>query len=237
MDSASAVRGAGRRVPSLGGSVVFLLMNLPLGVLAFGLLTGFIAAGVGSAIVWFGVALLALVALSVRGAARMERARVYALLDTYIELPYLPLPAGNQSVRWKTRLRDVSTWRDLGYFFLLFPVGLVEFVLVTTFWATSLALAFLPFYFRFLPGGAYYFPGYDLRWITVDSTVEALPWAALGVLFIALSVALTKGLARGHARLAAALLGPTFAQRRRLEQSWGEADGMTDLTEMNTVTG
>lgn len=131
---------------------------------------------------------------------------------------------GKQSLRWKARLKDLSTWRDLLYFFVLFPLGLIEFTLVTAFWSTSLALAGLPIYFRWLPGGAYYFPSDDLRWLTVDSTVEALPWAALGVLFIALSVALTKALAGTHARLTNALLGPTVAQRRRMERWWEEAE-------------
>ncbi|MBE1498384.1 hypothetical protein H4696_005484 [Amycolatopsis lexingtonensis] len=220
-----------RRDPPFGGSVVFLLMNLPLGVVAFALLTSFTAAGVGTAVVWVGVGLLALLVLAVRGAARLERARVYALLDRYIDLPYLPLPADGQKDRWKARLKDPSTWRDLTYFFVLFPLGLVEFVLVTVFWSTSLALAGLPVYFRWLPDGAYYFPAEDLRWLTVDSTVEALPWAALGVLFIALSVALTKALAGLHARLANALLGPTVAQRRRMERWWEDAE------EKNLVAG
>ncbi|WP_290053322.1 sensor domain-containing protein [Amycolatopsis solani] len=220
-----------KRDPPFGGSVVFLLMNLPLGVVAFALLTSFTAAGLGTAVVWVGVGLLALLVLAVRGAARLERARVYALLDRYIDLPYLPLPSGGQKGRWKARLKDPSTWRDLAYFVVLFPLGLVEFVLVTVFWSTSLALAGLPIYFRWLPDGAYYFPSEDLRWLTVDSTVEALPWAALGVLFIALSVALTKALAGTHARLANALLGPTVAQRRRMERWWEDAE------EKNLVAG
>ncbi|WP_103348231.1 sensor domain-containing protein [Amycolatopsis sp. CA-128772] len=220
-----------RRDPPFGGSVVFLLMNLPLGVLAFGVLTSFTAAGVGSAVVWVGVGLLAVLVLAVRGAARLERARVYALLDRYIDLPYLPLPAGKQAARWKGRLKDPSTWRDFTYFALLFPLGLVEFVLVTTFWATSLALVGLPVYFRWLPGGEYRFPNSEVPWLTVDSTVEALPWAALGVLFVALSVALTKALAGTHARLANALLGPTVAQRHRMERWWEDAE------EKNLVAG
>ncbi|MEU0537889.1 sensor domain-containing protein [Amycolatopsis tolypomycina] len=220
-----------RRDPPFGGSVVFLLMNLPLGVLAFGFLTALVSAGVGTAVVWVGVGLLAVVVLGVRGAARLERARVYALLDRYIDLPYLPLPAGKQSARWKGRLKDPATWRDFAYFALLFPVGLVEFVLVTTFWSTSLALVFLPVYFRWLPGGEYRFPDWEVPWLTVDSTVEALPWAAVGVLFVALSVALTKALAGTHARLAHALLGPTVGQRRRMERWWAEAE------EKNLVAG
>ncbi|WP_372669690.1 sensor domain-containing protein [Amycolatopsis kentuckyensis] len=223
--------GSARRDPPFGGSVVFLLMNLPLGVLAFAALTTFGAAGLGTAVVWVGVGLLALLVLAVRGAGRLERARVYALLDRYIDLPYLPLPTHGQKDRWKARLKDPSTWRDLTYFFLLFPLGIVEFVLVTTFWSTSLALAGLPLYYRWLPDGAYYFPSDELRWLTVDSTVEALPWAALGVLFVALSVALTKALAGVHARLANALLGTTVAQRRRMERWWEDAE------EKNLVAG
>ncbi|GAA4546645.1 sensor domain-containing protein [Amycolatopsis samaneae] len=231
MVTASATREAGRRDPAFGGSLAFLLLSLPLGIVAFSLLVGLIPAGIGTAVVWVGLPILALVVLSVRGAARMERARVYALLDTYIDLPYLPLPPGRQVERWKARIKDLSTWRDIAYFFLLFPLGLVEFVLVTTFWATSLGLVGLPIYYRFLPDGAYFFPSYDLRWLTVDSTVSALPWAALGVLFVALSVALTKALAGLHARFAKALLGPTVAQRHRMEKAWNEVE------EMNTVTG
>jgi hypothetical protein len=223
--------GSARRDPPFGGSVVFLLMNLPMGIVAFTLLTSFAAAGLGTAVVWVGVGLLALLVLAVRGAARLERARIYALLDRYIDLPYLPLPAEGQKNRWKGRLKDPSTWRDFSYFVLLFPLGLIEFVLVTTFWSTSLALAGLPIYFRWLPDGAYYFPSYDVRWLAVDSTVEALPWAALGVLFIALSVALTKALAGVHARLANALLGTTVAQRRRMERWWEDAE------EKNLVAG
>jgi hypothetical protein len=231
MSSLAAERKLSRSDPSFGGSLAYLLMNLPMGVLAFALLMSFGWLGIGTAIVWIGLPILALVILSVRGAARMERARVYALLDRYIDLPYLPLPAAGQSMRWKARLKDRSTWRDLSYFFLLFPLGIVEFVLVTTFWSTSLGLAGLPIYYRFLPGGEYRFPSWDMPWFTVDSTVSALPWAALGVLCIALSVALTKALAGMHARLATALLGPTHAQRRRLEESWGE------VSTMSTVTG
>ncbi|WP_410659014.1 sensor domain-containing protein [Amycolatopsis sp. lyj-112] len=230
MSSLAAERELSRSDPSFGGSLVYLLMNLPMGVVAFALLVSFISLGVGTLVVWLGVAVLALVVLAVRGAARMERARVYALLDRYIDLPYLPLPAGSQSLRWKARLKDRSTWRDLSYFFLLFPLGIIEFVLVTAFWSTSLGLAGLPIYYRFLPNGEYRFPTWEVPWFTVDSTVSALPWAALGVLCVALSVALTKALAGAHARLAKALLGPTHAQRRRLEDSW---DGVPTMSTVN----
>jgi hypothetical protein len=213
----------------VGGSLVYLLMNLPLGIAGFTVLLTLLTTGLGTVVVWVGLPLLALAILLARGAAKAERARVYALLDTFIPLPYLPLPAGSQKLRWKARLKDGSTWRDIAYFFVLFPVGIIEFTLVVTFWSTSLALAGLPIYFRFLPEGAYYFPAWNVRWITVDSTVGALPWAALGVLFIALSVALTRAMGDFHVRLATVMLGPTAAQRRRMESAWDNADEMSTV--------
>jgi hypothetical protein len=212
---------------SFSGSLTYLLMNLPLGIAGFTILFTLLTAGISTVVVWVGVPVAAFAILLARGAAKAERGRVYALLNTFIPLPYPPLPTGSQRLRWKARLRDGSTWRDIAYFFVLFPLGIIEFTLVVTFWATSLALAGLPIYYRFLPGGAYHFPAYNVRWITVDSAVEALPWAALGVLCIALSVALTRAMGGGHARLAMAMLGPTAAQRRRLDSDWDDADEMS----------
>jgi hypothetical protein len=212
----AAADGHRSRTP-IGGSVLYLLMNLPLGIASFVLLVTLLSVGVGTAVVWVGVPILPLALLLARGFAKVERARIYSLVDELIPLPYLPLPKGaGQRSRWMTRLRDVSTWRDMVYLFLLFPLGVAEFCLVVSFWATSLALVGLPIYFRYLPEHAYYFPAFDVRWITVDSTLAALPWAALGVFFVAVSVALTRGLARTHVRFAASLLGPTAAQRARL---------------------
>ncbi|SFP09959.1 Putative sensor [Amycolatopsis arida] len=198
----------GARRPPVGGSLAYLLMNLPLGVFWFVLLLTLSAVGIGTAVIWVGVPILALAVLLTRGGAHLERARSAGLLGVGIETPYRSLPEGGQRERWKARLRDGATWRDLAYLLLLFPLGVVEFVLVVVFWSVGLALLTLPIYFRFLPEGAHFFPAYDVRWITVDSTLAALPWAAMGALVTVLAMALTRTLARGHVRFARALLGP-----------------------------
>ncbi|AXB44833.1 sensor domain-containing protein [Amycolatopsis albispora] len=232
MHTAQIEQDGSRSRPPFAGSLGFLLMNLPIGIFGFTLLFTLATTGISTAIVWVGLPIAALAVLLARGGARVERARVYAMLDTYIPVPYRALPEGSQKDRWKVRLKDGATWRDAAYFFLLFPLGIIQFVLVTTFWAVSLAFAALPIYFRYLPTGAFHFPAYDadLRWITVDSTVEALPWAALGVLFIAISVALTRAMAAGHARFAAVLLGPT----RRMEE---DGSPFPEAPAMSTVAG
>src|SRR5215217_168056 len=102
--------------PSLTGSLVYLLPNLPLGIFAATAITVLLTVGVGTAIIWVGVPLCALLILGVRGAAGLERARVRGLLGVTIETPYQPLTGNTQKERWKVRLRDRATWRDITYF-------------------------------------------------------------------------------------------------------------------------
>lgn len=197
--------------PPLAGSVVFLLLSFPLGVGWFVVLTTLIATGIGTAIVWIGLAVLAFGVLLWRAGAQVERARVYALLDTVIADPYRPLPSGSRSERWKVRLGDPQTWRDLGYLVLLFPIGIIEFTLMTAAWGYGLGLATLPVWYRYLPEGEFRFPDWDTPWFTVGTAFDALPWAALGVLMIGFAISLTRWLATVHARFARMVLGPRVA--------------------------
>ncbi|WP_027944793.1 sensor domain-containing protein [Amycolatopsis taiwanensis] len=210
----------GRRPrPPVGGSLLYLLMNLPLGIVAFVSLVALTAVGLSTSIIWVGVPVLALLLLGLRGAALAERARVHSLLGTYVATPYRPLPDGSQKARWAARLKDTATWRDFVYFLVLFPLGIGEFVVIVTSWALGLGFAALPIYFRYLPDGIYAFPANEVPWITVDSTVSALPLAALGVLLLGLAIILTRALAGFHARFARSLLGPGSRARRIAEDA------------------
>lgn len=194
--------------PPIGGSLVYLVMNLGVGIAGFVTLVTLLAVGVGTAIVWVGLPVLALAVLVCRGGAQVERARVYALLNTYIARPHSPLP---ESGRWKARFTDGLTWRSCAYFLLLLPVGIVEFSVVVTLWAVALGLLFLPVYFRFLPDGSYRMWDWDRPVLVVDSTLEALPFAALGVLFLAVALVVTRWMGQAHARFARVLLGPPLS--------------------------
>src|SRR5699024_7984743 len=199
--------------PPLTGALVYLLSNLPLGVFWFTLLLTLIITGASTAIIWVGIPISALAILLWRAGAQFERRRSRALLRTPVEEAYRPLPAQGHKQRWLTRLRDSTTWRDLSYLLLLLPVGLAEFTVVVTLGSLTLALLGLPIYYRFLPDGVQYFPSNDLQWMTVDSTLSALPWAVLGLLLLALTLVITRLLAAGHARLVRALLGPSTSHR------------------------
>ncbi|MFD2420406.1 sensor domain-containing protein [Amycolatopsis pigmentata] len=214
MTSAYSERDGRRPRPSTGGSLVYLVTNLPLGIVSFTLLVTLTTVGIATVLVWVGLPVLVLTVVVVRGAASAERARVHTLLGTYIAKPYRPLPEGGWPARWKARLAEGATWRDFAYLVLLFPFGTAEFVLVVTLWSLALALTALPVYVRYLPDGAFAFEWDGARWFVVDSPVAALPWAMLGILCLGAAIALTRVLGVLHAHFARALLGPgPFARR------------------------
>lgn len=207
-------RDGSRPNPPLLGALVYLLTNLPLGIAGFVFVTVTVSVGIGTAVIWVGVGILAVAMLAYRGLATLERLRVQAMLGTYVATPYRPLTAGR---RWRGRVADPATWKDLAYLVLLLPIGIAEFSLMVAFWSTSLGLALLPIYFRYLPDGAWKLWDWDRPVLVVDSTVEALPFAALGVLLLAVTLLLTKGLGMLHARYARAMLGPSGRRISKLE--------------------
>ncbi len=206
-------RDGTRPNPPLLGSLAYLLMNLPIGIASFVFVVTTLSVGAGTLIIWVGLAVLAVAVLAWRGFAQVERARVHAMLGTYIASPYRP----DEGRRWLTRVKDPATWKDMAYCVLLLPIGIAEFTLMVTSWATSLWLVALPIYWTWLPESAR-----PVVWnrsvFAVDSWPETLPWAALGVLLLAMTIALTRVLGTLHARYARAMLGPSGRRISQLEK-------------------
>jgi hypothetical protein len=219
--------------PPLLGSLAYLVMNLPIGIASFVVVVTSAAVGLSTVIIWVGVAVLALSALVWRGAAQLERMRVHALLGTYIASPYRPLPEG-AGRRVAARFKDPATYKDMAYHLLLLPIGIAEFTAMVCAWTTGLWLTALPLLFPWLP-----FDWRPVVWnetvIETDSWAETLPWAALGVLVLAIAIALTRALAVGHARYARAMLGPSRQRIERLHKL--DTAGVIDWSDTSaTVT-
>lgn len=211
-------RDGTRPDPPLLGSLGYLVMNLPIGIASFVFVVTTVSLGAGTVIIWVGLAVLALSAVVTRGFAQVERARVHAMLRTYIASPYRPVPEGGK--RWSTRVKDPATWKDLAYCVLLLPIGIAEFTIMVTFWAVSLWLVLLPVYWGLMPNSwrAELWNDSDNPLLRVDSWTGTLPWAAVGVLVLAMAVMLTRVLGVLHARYARAVLGPSERHISKLEQ-------------------
>lgn len=233
--STTTERDGSRPDPPLLGALAYLVMNLPIGIVSFVFVVTALSVGVGTVIVWVGLAVLAISMLVWRGFAQFERTRVHTMLGTYIATPYRPLP--EHRGRWTTRIKDPATWKDMTYLLLMLPVGIAEFTIMVTCWSVGLWLLTLPLTFIWLP--ADWRPEiWHLNAFGTDSWPETLPWAALGMLIVAMSIALTKALGTAHARYARAMLGPSERHISRLEglSTAGAIDWSTEWPHTTTMS-
>lgn len=187
-------------------SLIFMLSSFVLGVFWFVTLVTLLAVGGSMAFTLVGIPVLIGTYFLWTGGARLERLRVKALLGTTIDDPYLPVPEGVSFwQRWKTRLTDPHTWLDLLYLFLLFPIGIAQFVVAVV--VTSVA-------FTFVTAPLWFWAVNDFQYQVGSGTsgeIDTLPEALLvAVLALPLLLAMPYifvGIGRGHAWLARALLG------------------------------
>jgi signal transduction histidine kinase len=184
-------------------SLVFMLLSFVLGVFWFVVLVTLIATGGGLLVTLVGVPILAGTMYLWIGGAKVERHRVNGLLGTEIRDPYAPVPEGSIFQKIWARMKDGHTWLDLLYLFLLFPIGIAEFVIATVVVSIPFSLMATPFFYWF--GDAdWVFPA---EFWNIDSTPEALVVGVAGVAVLMLMPYILAGIGRGHAWLAKALLG------------------------------
>ena len=186
----------------------YLLATLPLGMFWGTIAVTSLTIGVATAIVWVGLPILFLSAVLWRLGARSQRALLRGALGIDIPDPYRPPPPGSLLARFRARLTDPTTWRDLGYLVLLLPLGALWLALVLTTWGVPLALLLTPLWYRLVPAGAgmlHNGSGVNL----VDTLPKALAVALVGLLLCLGAAHLVRGMAFLHGRIAAGLLGPT----------------------------
>jgi signal transduction histidine kinase len=116
----------------------YSLLALPLGVLAFVVVVTGVATGVGTLVVWVGVAVLAATLLAARGLAGLERAQLPAVLDRPVPRPAYLTPDGGRVRRLLTPVRDPQSWLDALHAVLRLPLAVLAFSVTVTIWALAL---------------------------------------------------------------------------------------------------
>ena len=94
-----------------------------------------------------GIPLLVLAFQTWKGAAILERRRIEFFFGEEIPSPYRPVPKGTLFQRVRAQLFDPAIWRDLLYDFLLFPIGVLELVIVSILFSIIVFLLAAPSYF------------------------------------------------------------------------------------------
>jgi uncharacterized membrane protein len=195
-------------------SLFYMLLTLATGVIYFTFVVTGLALSAGFAVLVIGIPFF----LAFIGIARVIALGEGRLLEatTGERMPRRPVHPGPPA-SWLTRignmLKDVHTWTTLLYLSLMLPLGIFYFTLTVTGLALGLRLALAPVIL--LGHGLGWFPlQLSHEMISVDgfgydspaSILGALFSMVLGVSILALLLHAVRWLARGHARLAKALL-------------------------------
>jgi signal transduction histidine kinase len=203
--------------PRTWAAAGYLLVSGAVGTFWFLVLVTGISIGLAVLIVWIGVPILLATMLAWRGGAWLERRWIRLTLGVDIPDPYRPLSTGSLWHRLQVLTTDPATWKDLVYLALLFPLGLLWFVVTATLWSVALIMLTTPLLY-WIPAGGYLEIDLDddpgRTWLVLDSLPEALAAAAIGLLLCVVAALATRGMAAAHGAIAQGLLGPSQAQLR-----------------------
>src|SRR5215472_12672315 len=195
-------------------SLFYMLLTLATGIIYFTFVVSGLALSAGLAVLVIGIPFF----LAFIGMARVLALAEGRLIEgtTAERMPRRPVHPGPPA-GWLNRigdmLKDVRTWTTLLYLLLMLPLGILYFTIAVTGLTLGLRLALSPVVvlagrFGWLPhelssnileiGGV----GHG----SPQSFIAALLCMALGIVILALILHAARAIARGHARLAKALL-------------------------------
>lgn len=216
---------------------LYLLLGLPLGVLGFVLLVTGFSLGLGLLVTLLGIPVLVVTVLVARTLAAFERRLAWTLLDA-------PMPSGGRAPddpewglwrRLRAMLTGARTWWEVGFLLLRFPLGLLDFLVVTTIAALALSGLVQPI---LVAAGA----DSDVGSWTIDTFWESLVLVPVSIAFLVVGPRLVLGWMRIPAWVATTMLG-RLEQRdvkravvRTLART-GEADGFRLLDELELQFG
>jgi signal transduction histidine kinase len=177
---------------------LYVAIGLPLGFTWLLVLAIMLSLGIGLAILTVGIPLLALTLVLWRWGADTERQRAALVLGEPIARPVRLAPLSPRFVdRWVAKVRDRTTWRDLGYMLLLGPVGIVAGTITIALWSAAVAALVSPAFAAGAPEGSF----------LGDLSTPAAAGLALASVPIALvALVATRVLATGCGGLARVLL-------------------------------
>lgn len=189
--------------PRAWGSLFYMLIAFVTGIVYFSWAVTGLSISISFTIFIFGMPVLLLFLLSVRGVAWIEGRMVEALLG--VRMPRRPL-FSPQNVKWLERLKlllkDKHTWLSLLYMLLQLLLGTIYFVGIVFLFALSLAFITTP-----LRELGFNIPLAYINGIEYFTPVSLLPLEILaGILLWTLTMHLVRWIGGLHGRYAKALL-------------------------------
>ncbi|MET7331478.1 sensor domain-containing protein [Nonomuraea sp. NPDC005650] len=197
----------------------YTLVGFPTAVIGFVIMIAGFAAGVGTAVVWVGVPLLAGNLMAARGFADAERGWLSDVLDRPPVRPrYKPAPPGaGRFRRIVNPLTSGQSWLDLLHGILNLPFAILSFVLTVVFWALPLVGLTYPLYgivTSRIPGNVE-LP--ELLGLGDGYGVNSIFYVSLGLVFLVFLPFAVRGAALLRAGLGRALLTGVAELQERID--------------------
>lgn len=105
----------------------FMIAGFPINVLAFVLIVALFSAGIGTLVVWLGLAILLLATKVVFGFAAANRSLIRGMLG--VDIPTPKISYDDSGTFWQRYLRKLThpqMWRNLTYLLIAFPLACFE---------------------------------------------------------------------------------------------------------------
>jgi signal transduction histidine kinase len=185
---------------------VYLVGLLPLGTIWLIVLITLLSTAFGLLIVIVGFVLLALTMLVWRWGANRERERAALILGAPLASAHRPLPPSGFFARWRVRVGDPATWKDLVFLFLVGTLGIVTAAVYGAAWALGIAGILAPALSAAAPAGS---------WLGGLGALALAGVCLGGFVVVALTLLLGRGLALMWGALCRGLLAP--GERAALE--------------------
>ncbi len=139
----------------LGTDTAYVLLGFPLGIAAFVMIVTGLALGAGLLITLLGIPVLVATVFIARGFAEVERVRIPGVLrQDRVRVRYKSVP--RDAGAWRrllTPLTDLQSWLDVLHTIIRFPVSVVAFSVVFTWWVGAVAGLSTPLYDWAIPRG------------------------------------------------------------------------------------
>ncbi|MEU6857644.1 sensor domain-containing protein [Glycomyces sp. NPDC046736] len=166
----------------------YLLSSLPIAIPAFVITIAGFAAGLGTAVIWIGVPILAATLYAMRGLATAGRLQLAAVLGQPVPAPHYRHTDKTGLRRFLSPIADGQSWLNLLWGLVNFPLAITGFVVALTMWAATLASLTYPLYSWIIRGATGEADGIEhaTRWLGWgDSYLAVSTLAVLGGLVLA----------------------------------------------------
>ncbi|MEU3460903.1 sensor domain-containing protein [Streptomyces sp. NPDC006733] len=201
----------------------YLLLNLPMGILAFTYVVTMLSLGAGLLITFLGLPVLAAGLAGCRGIGVIERARARALLRHDVPEPGPVRAAKGGFMGWLgAQLKSGVAWRHVLYCFLHFPWAVFSFCVSLTFFFYGWGFLTYPLWRWIFPayigqsGLQLYGDDHGGGWY-LHTAGDMVLSSGVGLVFVVITPWMIRGMAHVDRVLVSGLLGPSKLATRVTE--------------------